>query len=160
MIAVIGGAGLRHYRGRRMTAATRGTLPRNIVLDARTVRAMVHIYCRDVHGQPRGVLCASCDELARYADLRLSKCPFGAAKTTCRECPIHCYRPAPRAAMKAVMRYAGPRMTWRHPWLALRHLWLDHQGAPRSPRVSHPRSTSGVTPEVGDGPTGGKIRTL
>jgi hypothetical protein len=26
--------------------------------------------------------------------------------------------------MKTVMRYAGPRMLWRHPILSLRH-WLD-----------------------------------
>ena len=31
--------------------------------------------------------------------------------------------------MKVVMRYAGPRMLWRHPVLAIRHLWLDQQGA-------------------------------
>jgi hypothetical protein len=127
-----------------MTADTRARLPRNILVDAKTVRAMVHIFCGHHHRPPRGTLCADCEALAGYADLRLSKCPFGAAKTTCRECPIHCYRPAPRAAMKAVMRYAGPRMTWRHPWLALRHLWLDRQGAPPWP----PPKASGreVTP--------------
>ena len=42
----------------------------------------------------------ACAELTGYAELRLSKCPFGAAKTTCRECPVHCYRPGEREAMK------------------------------------------------------------
>ncbi len=64
---------------------------------------------------------------------RLAKCPFGTQKTTCRECPVHCYRPAERTAMKDVMRFAGPRMLWRHPFLALRHLWLERQGPPPWP---------------------------
>jgi hypothetical protein len=35
--------------------------------------------------------------------------------------------------MKDVMRYAGPRMLWRHPLLAIRHLWIERQGAPPWP---------------------------
>ena len=108
-------------------------LPRNIVLDARTVRAMVRIHCHGRHDAARGELCPTCEALAAYADQRLAKCPFGSEKTTCRECPIHCYRPAERAAMKAVMHDAGPRMLWSHPWLALRHLWLERKGAPPWP---------------------------
>lgn len=107
--------------------------PRNIVRDARTVAAMVRIYCADVHGGLNGHLCDSCAALLDYADVRLSHCPFGPEKTTCRECVIHCYRPAERAAMKNVMRHAGPRMLWRHPWLAIRHGWLDRKGAPPWP---------------------------
>jgi len=42
-------------------------------------------------------------------------------KPTCARCPVHCYRPAMRTEVQQVMRYAGPRMLWRHPWLALRH---------------------------------------
>ena len=37
-------------------------------------------------------------------------------------CPVHCYRPGMREAVREVMRYAGPRMVVRHPVLALRHL--------------------------------------
>jgi hypothetical protein len=108
-------------------------VPPNIATDAKTVRAMVHIYCHDLHGQARGRLCAGCAALAEYADYRLARCPFGATKTTCRECPIHCYRPAERAEMKRVMRHAGPRMLWRHPVLTVRHLWLERQGPPPWP---------------------------
>ena len=107
--------------------------PPNIVRDSRTIAAMVRIYCRDFHGLRGGVLCDACAALLDYADLRLSRCPFGPEKTTCRECVIHCYRPAERAAMKDVMRHAGPRMLWRHPCLAIRHLWLDRKGAPPWP---------------------------
>jgi hypothetical protein len=93
----------------------------------------VRIYCHDRHGSAGAPLCASCDALARYADARLAHCPFGADKTTCRECPIHCYKPAERAAMKDVMRHAGPQMIWRHPLLAIRHVWLERQGPPPWP---------------------------
>lgn len=109
------------------------TVPHNIELDRRTVTAMIHIYCEDVHKSARGTLCDSCESLRGYADVRLEKCPFGSEKTTCRECPIHCYRPVERADMKTVMRFAGPRMLWRHPWLALRHLWLERKGPPPWP---------------------------
>lgn len=108
-------------------------VPRNIRLDAKTVRAMVNIYCHDRHGSASGQLCPDCDALASYADLRLIKCPFGPDKTTCRACPVHCYRPDPRAKMHAVMRYAGPKMLLRHPVLAVRHLYLDRKGAPPWP---------------------------
>ena len=63
---------------------------------------MVEIHCRARHVRPGGALCPACAELTGYAELRLSKCPFGAAKTTCRECPVHCYRPGEREAMKDV----------------------------------------------------------
>jgi len=109
------------------------SLPPNILLDQRTAAAMVRIYCADRHGARNGPLCEGCSALVAYAHLRLARCPYGAEKTTCRECPIHCYRPAERTAMKDVMRYAGPRMLWRHPILALRHLWIERKGAPRRP---------------------------
>jgi hypothetical protein len=108
-------------------------LPRNLQLDSRTVAAMVQIYCRAKHGTSRGALCDACDALLCYADTRLSRCPFGEEKTTCRECPVHCYRAAERTAMKDVMRFAGPRMIWRHPLLAIRHLWIERKGPPPWP---------------------------
>jgi len=117
-------------------------LPINIVRDAKTVRAMVRIYCEDKHGSTHGALCETCAGLADYADHRLACCPFGAEKTTCRECPIHCYRPEPRESMKAVMHYAGPRMLWRHPVLAVRHLILDRKGPPPWPPAARRRQAS------------------
>lgn len=89
--------------------------------EKRTIRAMIGIYCR-AHHEMRGELCASCEELLNYAICRLDRCPFGADKTTCARCPIHCYKPAMRERVRTVMRYAGPRMMIRHPILALRHL--------------------------------------
>jgi len=94
---------------------------------------MVELFCR--HHHPGPVPCAACAELADYADRRLDRCPYGAEKPTCVNCPIHCYRPEPRERMRDVMRWAGPRMLWRHPYLALMHLLDGRRAAPDRPRV-------------------------
>jgi hypothetical protein len=93
-----------------------------IVREKRTVAAMVGIYCRAHHGT-RATLCSKCDRLLDYALCRLDRCPFGVQKTPCSRCPVHCYGPTMRTTIKEVMRYAGPRMLLRHPWLAVRHQW-------------------------------------
>jgi hypothetical protein len=96
--------------------------------ERRTVRAMLDLYCQGLHSKVEGP-CAPCAELGRYADARLQHCPYGETKPTCATCPIHCYRSDRRQEMKAVMRYAGPRMLLRHPILALRHR-MDGRAAP------------------------------
>jgi len=90
---------------------------------------MVRLYCADRHGHAGG-LCSSCDALLAYAHQRLDRCPYGEEKPACNQCPIHCYQPAKREAMREVMRTAGPRMLLRHPWLALVHLWKEHTRTP------------------------------
>jgi hypothetical protein len=88
--------------------------------------AMIAMYCRDHHtyGQPRapGDLCPDCAALAGYARRRLAVCRYGADKPACSSCPTHCYAPAMREQVRAVMRYAGPRMIREHPLLAVAHL--------------------------------------
>jgi hypothetical protein len=91
-----------------------------IAREKRTLSAMVGIYCR-AHHRSAGRLCEECAALAAYAICRLDRCPFGAEKTACAQCPVHCYQRAMRARIQVVMRYAGPRMLYRHPILALRH---------------------------------------
>ena len=101
--------------------------------ELRTVHAMIDIYCHDLHGT-RDALCAECAELAAYAELRLRKCPFQEAKSTCAKCRIHCYKPEVRDHIREVMRHAGPRMVFRHPLLAVLHK-VDGLGkAPEIPR--------------------------
>jgi len=94
--------------------------------EARTVEAMIALYCRAQHGSAQhssaDALCAECGELLDYARMRLDKCPYQEGKTTCARCPVHCYQPAMREKVRAVMRYAGPRMLLRHPLMALLHL--------------------------------------
>jgi len=97
--------------------------------EARTIRVMIEMYCSDVHGAS-GALCPECAELSAYAIARLRRCPFQEGKTTCAKCPIHCYKPEMRERVRVVMRYAGPRMTYRHPVLAVRHLFDGRRKEP------------------------------
>jgi hypothetical protein len=100
----------------------------------RTLVCMTRIYCRQHHADPDGAdLCPDCARLMAYAQRRLEKCPYGPAKPTCARCPIHCYKPEPRETVREIMRFAGPRMTWRHPLRALVHLY-DKLRQARHPR--------------------------
>jgi len=101
-----------------------------LLREAKTIEAMLRLYCRDHHGA-EWALCAGCTPLLDYARERLAGCPYAEHKPTCARCPIHCYRPEMREQVRRVMRYAGPRMLLRHPILALLHL-LD--GLRRTPR--------------------------
>jgi len=103
-------------------SAVHFTKPR-LAREFATVGAMLRIYCQGQHGGGQG-LCAECRSLLDYAAVRLDRCQFGAEKPTCVKCPVHCYQRARREQMRAVMRFAGPRMLYRHPWLSARH-WLD-----------------------------------
>jgi hypothetical protein len=131
---------------RRETRPAVAPLPLNIVRDQRTVEAMVRVYCRHAHPATGEAPCPPCAELLAYAEARLARCPFGDQKTTCRECPIHCYRPAERARMRVVMKSAGPRMLWRHPLLAVRHLWIERRGAPPWPPKKNGRGSRDPRP--------------
>ena len=109
---------------------------RRLARERKTVRAMIEMYCTDHHGGDG--LCRECAELAEYADRRLDLCPYGPEKPTCTSCPIHCYRPEPRERMREVMRYAGPRMLRKHPYLAVMHLIAERRPAPPLPGRHNP----------------------
>ncbi len=85
-----------------------------------TVELMIRLYCKKKEGNKE--LCNDCQELLEYADKRLSHCRFGNEKTTCRKCPVHCYKPEMRERIRQVMRFAGPRMMLYQPIEALRHM--------------------------------------
>ncbi|MGC8916746.1 MAG: nitrous oxide-stimulated promoter family protein [Thermoanaerobaculum sp.] len=133
--------------------------------EEKTLSAMVWLFCR-VHHDGQG-LCPSCQKLLAYAHQRLDRCPFGDGKPTCVHCPIHCYKPEPREAVRQVMGFSGPRMLLVHPILALRHLWDEwrdvrrlHQGKPvvpaRDPGPGASRSAAAVGTLCGEtlGPAG------
>jgi len=107
------------------------TAKKRLQREARTVDAMLQIYCRQQHGSQNG-LCDSCASLNQYADQRLKACPFGEGKTVCSKCPVHCYSPAKREQIRQVMRFTGPRMLWSHPWLTLIHFRDKRREAPLS----------------------------
>ncbi|MCZ8132559.1 MAG: nitrous oxide-stimulated promoter family protein [Steroidobacteraceae bacterium] len=101
----------------------------------RTLGFMMQAWCKgrhpDLPKQARlaaGVfptLCEECAALLEYAAFRLEKCPYGEAKPTCANCPVHCYRKAPREQMREVMRTTGPGLLLTHPILSIRHLFVD-----------------------------------
>ena len=97
--------------------------------EKRTIQAMLQIHCRDLH-RSNGVLCEACSQLLDYAWRRLDTCPFQEEKPACNHCQVHCYSRDKRKQVQAVMRYAGPRMTYRHPYLSLRHLFDKFRIAP------------------------------
>ena len=94
---------------------------RRLQREARTVEVMIRQFCRDHHGGG-SALCDECRELLAYARTRLRHCPFQEQKTTCGKCPVQCYAPGKRNQIKKVMQYAGPRMLFSRPILALLHL--------------------------------------
>jgi hypothetical protein len=104
-------------------AGSRGFADKRLARELRTIAAMIGCYCEGHHHAGKSP-CLECQGLLDYAALRLARCRFGAEKPVCVKCPVHCYQPARREQLRAVMRYAGPRMLWRHPVLGLRH-WLD-----------------------------------
>lgn len=89
--------------------------------EKRTVSLMISIYCKNSHGTKKE-LCPECLALKEYAMLRSDKCPFMETKTFCSNCRVHCYNSEMREKIRAVMRYAGPRMIFHHPWMAVRHV--------------------------------------
>ncbi|MBN1525019.1 MAG: nitrous oxide-stimulated promoter family protein [Spirochaetales bacterium] len=82
---------------------------------------MISLYCR-AHHNPEGELCMECDALCVYAEQKTDKCVFGIHKPVCSRCSIHCYDKHHREKMRQVMRYAGPRMLFIHPFMGVRHV--------------------------------------
>lgn len=109
--------------------------------ELKTIRAMLGIYCRAQHGKTDSP-CDDCEQLFAYATKRLAACPFGSAKPTCTNCQIHCYGPRQREQVREVMRFAGPRMMLRHPYLALTHVIDGRRPAPPKPRGAPSAATA------------------
>ncbi|WP_438350025.1 nitrous oxide-stimulated promoter family protein [Paenibacillus sp. FA6] len=118
-----------------------GNVGHRIVREKDIVAIMIYKYCKG-HGHIRNEntengsdgMCTDCKDLVRYAHTRLELCRFGEGKTTCGRCPVHCYKADRRFQIKAVMKYAGPRMLWSHPLESLRHA-LDGWSGSRKKRV-------------------------
>lgn len=88
-----------------------------------TVSKMIKIYCQAKHSGKE--LCEECRNLEIYACERLQKCYFGNEKPTCRRCPKHCYKKDMKNRIQQVMRFAGPRMIYRYPMVAIRHIFSE-----------------------------------
>lgn len=90
-----------------------------------TVGKMIRVYCKGNHKGSLKEMCKDCSDLLEYAHKKLERCVFGNNKGSCRKCKIHCYEPVYKERIKGVMRYSGPRMTYKYPLLAIVHLWNE-----------------------------------
>ena len=88
-----------------------------------TIEMMIRYYCDRKH-ESNG-LCQDCEDLLRYAQSRLDRCRYGNDKPTCRKCDTHCYGPVYRERVKAVMRFAAPRMLFTAPIRWIKHKLHD-----------------------------------
>jgi len=104
---------------------------KRIAREKLTIRKMIALY--HAKSPAASTQAGHYDALYAYAEKRLEKCVFGEEKPACKQCPVHCYQPAKREEMKTIMRWAGPRMLWRHPILTVRHLIDDKRPVPALP---------------------------
>jgi hypothetical protein len=103
---------------------------RRIRIEKKTIDSMIKIYCRDNHNSIEE-LCDDCKELQDYAFRRLIYCPYQEEKPVCSDCPIHCYNARMRLKVREIMRYSGPRMIFKHPYLAVMHLLREKFSKPQ-----------------------------
>lgn len=98
--------------------------------EMRTISQMIAIYCEANHECADRTetahcgerICPECKVMDDYAILRTLRCRKMDVKTSCEECGNHCYKPDMRESVRAIMRFAGPRMITKHPVAAIRHL--------------------------------------
>lgn len=98
------------------------TETRRIKREKKTIYEMIRIYCGNLHNTDE-TLCKECRHVYDYAEKRLICCPLMPDKPVCSNCHIHCYKQDMREKIKKVMRYSGPRITYKHPVLAFMHLY-------------------------------------
>lgn len=92
--------------------------------DRRTLEAIGRIYCVGNHGnRPRDAagLCLDCRQTVDVTLRRTEACPFG-HEGNCQDCTVHCQRGDAQARIRAMMRYAAPRMALRHPVMTADYL--------------------------------------
>jgi len=91
------------------------------------VETMIRLYCRancDARADNES-LCSDCQKLLDYAVERLEKCPQKSTRTSCGRCSTPCYREPYKSQIRSVMKYAGPRMAFKHPIKTVKYV-LDH----------------------------------
>jgi hypothetical protein len=99
-------------------------MKRSIKTEMKTIEAMVRIYCRYHHEKD---LCNECGTILVYCFARIEKCILGPDKPACNACKVHCYSPKMREKIKAIMRFSGPKMIYKHPYLSIVHLLKENR---------------------------------
>lgn len=98
--------------------------------EKKTISQMIAMHCAGTHHAVErterafcgDAVCPACAKLDAYAVLRTERCRKMHVKTSCEACENHCYAPEMRESIRAAMRYSGPRMIFKHPVAAIRHL--------------------------------------
>ena len=104
---------------------------KDVILEEKEIAGkLIQVYCRAKHGTNQN-LCSECEELFQYAQSRIEHCFFGENKPVCGSCPIHCYKKERREQITKVMRYAGPRMIYKHPLIAIKHMMHSLKPVPK-----------------------------
>lgn len=88
--------------------------------ERRLLSCMVAYYCRKNHGN-RVRLCPECADVDRFIRQRCH-CPRQEATRLCRSCPAQCGRPELKEKLRRMVRYACPRMLFRHPVTVSRYV--------------------------------------
>ena len=86
-----------------------------------SISKMIAIYCNKHHNLSQS-LCDDCINISEYAAKCISLCPYGPDKPVCGKCPSNCFRGDMYGKMVKIMRFAGPRMLYKHPFLTARHI--------------------------------------
>lgn len=91
------------------------------------IETMIRIYCDGNCGvkSDKQTLCVDCQELLDYAKHRLENCPRTSTRTSCGRCDTPCYREPYKQKIRLVMKYAGPRMVFKHPIKTVKYV-IDH----------------------------------
>ena len=100
-------------------------------IEFKTIKSMTMIFCQKHHNQS-SPQCDECQTFVNYAHEKLDRCPYGEIKPACNKCPIHCYKKIEREQARTIMRFAGPRMLWKHPILTLKHFLAVKAPIPES----------------------------
>ena len=95
--------------------------PSIITREKKAAEFMVQIYCKAKH-KTKNNICLECDEFKNYAKERIENCPYQAKKPACGVCELSCYPPKEKEKAHKVFTYSGPRMFFKHPIVAIRHI--------------------------------------
>ncbi|BAJ03940.1 nitrous oxide-stimulated promoter family protein [Shewanella violacea] len=105
-----------------------------LLREYQTIAAMVEIYCKaHKHDAKPMSACPECLEFLAYAHTKLDRCPYGQDKPSCKKCPVHCYKPQMKDKAREIMVFAGPKMLFPHPIMAIRHLLSARDLVPNKP---------------------------
>lgn len=99
-----------------------------LAVELNTIVVLTKIYCQAHH---EASLCEDCQALIDHAQQKLDRCVYGQDKPACKNCPIHCYKPERRQQAQLIMRYAGPKMLFKHPVLAIIHFIKNTKTFPK-----------------------------